>query len=59
MEKEINFINQEYIENLLKKSKNSSYEEIERVLNKAKNKEGLTHDEVASLLEIKDEKATN
>ncbi|MGL5427989.1 MAG: [FeFe] hydrogenase H-cluster radical SAM maturase HydG, partial [Cetobacterium sp.] len=56
MEKEINFINQEYIENLLKKSKNSSYEEIERVLNKAKNKEGLTHDEVASLLEIKDEK---
>lgn len=56
MEKKINFIDQEYIENLLKNSKNTSYEEIERVLNKAKNKEGLTHKEVASLLEIKDEK---
>ena len=56
MEKEINFIDQSYIENLIVEAKNTSMEEIERILKKAENREGLTHKEVASLLEIKDEK---
>jgi 2-iminoacetate synthase len=55
MEEKINFIDQEYIEGLLSESKLTDYEEIERILNKAQNKQGLTHKEVASLLEIKDE----
>lgn len=54
MEKEINFIDQEYIERLILEAKNTSSEEIERILKKAKNREGLTHKEVASLLEISD-----
>ncbi|WP_297488800.1 [FeFe] hydrogenase H-cluster radical SAM maturase HydG [uncultured Cetobacterium sp.] len=53
MEKKINFIDQEYIENLIEKSKNTNEIEIDRILKKAKNKEGLTHEEVASLFEIK------
>ncbi|MGL6119702.1 MAG: [FeFe] hydrogenase H-cluster radical SAM maturase HydG [Fusobacteriaceae bacterium] len=55
MEKKINFINQEYIENLLTEAKDTNYKEIERILNAAENREGLTHKEVASLLEIKDQ----
>lgn len=55
MEKKINFINQEYIEKLLEDSKITDYTEIDRILNKAQNKQGLTHKEVASLLQIKDE----
>lgn len=55
MEKKINFINQEYIEKLLEESKSTDFNEIDRILNKAENKEGLTHKEVASLLQIKDE----
>lgn len=55
MEKKINFINQEYIEKLLEESKSIDFNEIDRILNKAENKEGLTHKEVASLLQIKDE----
>lgn len=56
MEKEVNFIDQNYIENLLNEVKNSSSEEIERILQKAENHEGLNHKEVATLFEIKDEK---
>lgn len=55
MEKKINFIDQEYIEKLLEESKITDYKEIDRILDKASNKEGLTHKEVASLLQIKDE----
>lgn len=44
------FIDQEYIENILEASKNTSDEEIDRILNKADNFEGLTHKEVAALL---------
>lgn len=44
------FIDQEYIENILEASKNTSDEEINRILNKADNFEGLTHKEVAALL---------
>lgn len=53
MEKSINFINQEYIENLITEIKSVSEEEIDRILEKAKRREGLTHKEVASLFEIK------
>lgn len=49
-----NFIDQEYIEKVLQKSEKTDYDEIERVLNKAQNKNGLTHMEVATLLQIKD-----
>ncbi|MGL5123238.1 MAG: [FeFe] hydrogenase H-cluster radical SAM maturase HydG [Fusobacteriaceae bacterium] len=56
MKKDVNFINEIYIENLLKEAEETKYEEIERILTAAKNKNGLTHKEVASLLEIKDEK---
>ena len=49
-----NFIDQEYIEEVLQKSEKTDYDEIERVLNKAQNKNGLTHIEVATLLQIKD-----
>ncbi|MGL6101409.1 MAG: [FeFe] hydrogenase H-cluster radical SAM maturase HydG, partial [Fusobacteriaceae bacterium] len=55
MEKEINFIDEEYIQNLLVKAKSTDFEEISRILDAAQNREGLTHKEVASLLEIKDE----
>nr|WP_307775653.1 [FeFe] hydrogenase H-cluster radical SAM maturase HydG [uncultured Cetobacterium sp.] len=55
MEKKINFIDQEYIEKLIKESKNVSEIEIERILEKAHKREGLTHEEVAALFEIKNE----
>ncbi|MGL5904608.1 MAG: [FeFe] hydrogenase H-cluster radical SAM maturase HydG, partial [Cetobacterium sp.] len=54
MEKKINFIDDSYIKTLLENAKETSFEEIERILNKAENREGLTHKEVASLLEVKD-----
>lgn len=44
------FIDQEYIENTLEASKSTTDEEINRILNKADNFEGLTHKEVAALL---------
>lgn len=53
MEKEINFINENYIENLLEEVKGANFEEIEKILNKAENHEGLNHKEVATLFEIK------
>lgn len=54
MEKEMNFIDQNYVETLLNEVKNVSYEEIEKILEKAASRKGLTHKEVASLFEIKD-----
>lgn len=44
------FIDQNYIESILDKAKNTDDEEIERILNKADRFEGLNHTEVASLL---------
>lgn len=51
-----NFIDEEYIWDLIKKSENATKEDIERVLNKAKEMKGLSHQDVAVLLNIKDEK---
>lgn len=59
MEKKINFIDQEYIENLIVESRNTNVDEIDRILKKAENKEGLTHKEVAALFEIKDKEQKN
>lgn len=47
-----NFINQEYIENLILSSSNSSDEQIEEVLERAKLQKGLSHQDVAILLNI-------
>ena len=50
------FINEKYIEELLEKSKNATFEEVQEVLNKAKKREGLNHKDIAVLLQIEDEK---
>lgn len=47
-----NFINQEYIENLVLSSSNSSDEQIDEILEKAKLQKGLSHQDVAILLNI-------
>lgn len=44
------FIDQEYIESTLESAKDTTDEEIEKILNKAYNLKGLTHREVAALL---------
>jgi 2-iminoacetate synthase len=49
------FINHEYIEELLKESRNASKEEIEEILERAKQKKGLQHKDIAKLLQIEDE----
>lgn len=49
------FINHEYIESLLEEAKGSSKEEIQKVLNKAEKKKGLSHKDIAILLQIEDE----
>ncbi|MCY6370096.1 [FeFe] hydrogenase H-cluster radical SAM maturase HydG [Clostridium ganghwense] len=49
------FINHEYIENLLEEAKGASKEEIQKVLNKAEKKKGLSHKDIAILLQIEDE----
>ncbi len=48
------FINHEYIENLLKETQNASKEDIEKILDRAKEKNGLTHKDIAALLQIED-----
>lgn len=45
------FIDREYIESLLESAKNAKDEEVERILDKAGRFEGLTHHEVAVLLQ--------
>ncbi|MDR1781977.1 MAG: [FeFe] hydrogenase H-cluster radical SAM maturase HydG [Bacilli bacterium] len=50
------FINSEYIRNLIKETENASYDDIEKVLDKASLKKGLSHQDVAILLNIKEEK---
>jgi len=51
-----NMINQEYIYSLLEEAKNATKEEIRSVLNKAKDKRGLSHKDIAILLQAEDEK---
>lgn len=48
------FINHEYIEELLEEAKNASKEDVQRVLDKAKKTKGLTHKDIAILLQIED-----
>lgn len=52
MEKEQNFINHEYIYSLLEKNKNSSKEDVEKILEKAKKKEKITVEDISILLSI-------
>lgn len=49
------FINHEYIEGLLKEAEGATIEEIQRILDKAREKKGLTHKDIATLLQIQDE----
>ncbi|MDR5658472.1 [FeFe] hydrogenase H-cluster radical SAM maturase HydG [Serpentinicella sp. ANB-PHB4] len=49
------FINHKYIENLLESSKNASKHDIEKVLNKAETKVGLSHEDIALLLQVEDQ----
>lgn len=48
------FIDHEYIESLLKEAKNATREDIAEVLNKAKERKGLSHKDIAVLLQIED-----
>lgn len=48
------FINHEYIEGLLEDAKNASKEDVQRILDKAKKTKGLTHKDIAILLQIED-----
>ncbi|WP_040327468.1 [FeFe] hydrogenase H-cluster radical SAM maturase HydG [Clostridium ihumii] len=50
------FINNDYIENILQDAKTATKEDIQKVLEKAKIKKGLTHKDIAVLLQIKDSK---
>lgn len=47
-------IDREYVLSLIEGAKETTKEEIDRILEKAKNKKGLEHSEVAALLEIED-----
>lgn len=49
------FIYHEYIEELLKEAQKASKEEIEEILERAKQKKGLQHKDIAKLLQIEDE----
>lgn len=49
------FIDHEYIESLLEEAKRASKEDIQKVLNKAKTKKGLSHKDIAVLLQTEDE----
>ncbi|WP_102401736.1 [FeFe] hydrogenase H-cluster radical SAM maturase HydG [Haloimpatiens massiliensis] len=48
------FINQEHIENLLREAKNATKEDIQNVLEKAEKRNGLSHRDIAILLQIED-----
>ncbi|GMO36656.1 MAG: [FeFe] hydrogenase H-cluster radical SAM maturase HydG [Termitinemataceae bacterium] len=54
-----NFIDKHYIEDLLKKSKNTSDAEITKSLDKAERLQGLNHREIAALLTASDPKYLN
>lgn len=49
------FINHDYIEEVLESAKNVSKEEIQEVLNRAKKVKGLSHKDIAILLQTEDE----
>lgn len=54
MEAIIIFINHEYIEGLLAEAKNATKEDIQQVLDKARTKIGLSHKDIALLLQTED-----
>ena len=49
------FIDHKYIEEVLESSKNATKEEIQEVLNRAKKSKGLSHKDIAILLETDNE----
>lgn len=49
------FIDQDYIQTLLQEAKITSQEEIDEILMKAQEAKGLTHQEVAKLLQVEDQ----
>lgn len=49
------FISEEYINNLLENAKGATKEDIQKVLDKAKEVRGLSHEDIAMLLQIEDE----
>lgn len=55
----MNFIDKDYIERVLAEAENASPEQISRILDKADNFEGLTHEEVAMLLKCSDKEQTD
>lgn len=50
------FIDHDYIYNLLEETKNTTKEDIQRILDKARGTTGLTHKDIAILLQTEDEK---
>ena len=48
-------IDRDYILSLIENAKETTEEDIDRILEKAKDRKGLEHSEIASLLEIKNE----
>lgn len=48
-------INHNYIYNLLKEAENATKEDVREILARAKNKEGLSHRDIAILLQLEDE----
>ncbi|MEG2935922.1 MAG: [FeFe] hydrogenase H-cluster radical SAM maturase HydG [Clostridium sp.] len=53
------FINEEYINGLLEEAKGATKEEIQQVLKRAEKREGLSHKDIAILLQTKDEEQLN
>ena len=49
------FINHDYIESLLNEAKSATEEDIQGVLNRAKERKGLSHKDIAILLQTEDE----
>jgi 2-iminoacetate synthase len=48
------FINHKYIEKLLTEAQGAAKEDVEQILNRAKEKKGLSHKDIAVLLQIED-----
>ncbi len=51
------FIDSKYIESVLNEQNNITFEDVEAVINKSKNKQKLTHSDVATLLKANDQKS--
>jgi 2-iminoacetate synthase len=51
---ETNFIDHDYVEQLLRQNQGASAEEIREILEESKSMKGLTHDQVAKLIHVED-----